>query len=340
MAMTKKERVRAAVTGQRPDHLPYSLWTHLPGIDLDPVRLADKTVEFYREYDIDVIKTMDNGMYAIEDLGCTVDYSEISKGGVARVTDTPIHAPQDWERIQVCDPGKGALARELYSLERLLEQVKNDDVPVIFTVFSPLTIADKVSNKQLLDHIAQGHGDLVKRALENIATTTASLSRRALELGADGVFFASQMSNYDRLSAELYREFGVPYDRMVLEACGQGWMNILHAHGSDIIFELLKDYPVQVFNWHIWESLPTLEAGQLLTGKCIMGGLNRTDITNRNKNAVIDQIYQCFRTLRGRSQILTPGCVIRYPLDSGMLHDIRRFKEEIEAALSARGLLD
>ena len=340
MSMTKKERVRAAVSGQQPDHLPYSLWTHFPGIDLDPVQLADKTVEFYREYDVDVIKTMKNGMYAIEDLGCTIDYSEISKGGVAKVIKTPIHGPEDWSSIQVCDPNKGSLARELYSLERLIEQLKGEEVPVVFTVFSPLTTADKVSNKQLLDHIARGYGDLIKVALEKIATTTAHLAQRALELGADGIFFASQMSNYDRMSSDLYQEYGVPYDLMVLNACNQGWMNTLHAHGNDIMFELLKNYPVQVFNWHIWESLPTLEEGQLLTGKCIMGGLNRTDITHRNKNAIIDQIYHCYRTLQGRNQILTPGCVIRYPLDSNMLHAVRQFKEEIENALIAHHYID
>ena len=32
--MTKRERIQAAVKGTKPDKLPYSLWTHLPGIDL------------------------------------------------------------------------------------------------------------------------------------------------------------------------------------------------------------------------------------------------------------------------------------------------------------------
>lgn len=25
------------------------------------------------------------------------------------------------------------------------------------------------------------------------------------------------------------------------------------------MFHILKDYPVQVFNWHAWESLPALD---------------------------------------------------------------------------------
>ena len=55
--MTKKERIQAAIAGEKPDKLPYSFWTHLPGIDLNPELLAEKTYEFYKKYDIDFIKT-------------------------------------------------------------------------------------------------------------------------------------------------------------------------------------------------------------------------------------------------------------------------------------------
>ena len=89
--MTKKERIQAAIAGEKPDKLPYSFWTHLPGIDLNPELLAEKTYEFYKKYDIDFIKTMNNGMYAIEDFGCEIDYSDIAKGGEAKVTKTPSH---------------------------------------------------------------------------------------------------------------------------------------------------------------------------------------------------------------------------------------------------------
>ena len=44
--LSKKERIRNAVEGRRCDRLPYAIWTHLPGIDMDPVRLAEET---YRE---------------------------------------------------------------------------------------------------------------------------------------------------------------------------------------------------------------------------------------------------------------------------------------------------
>ena len=80
---------------------------------MDPEKLAEESWSFYKKLDIDLIKTMNNGMYPIEDLGCEVDYSEIRKGGVAKLVSTPVHQVSDWDKIPVCDPGKGALAREL-----------------------------------------------------------------------------------------------------------------------------------------------------------------------------------------------------------------------------------
>lgn len=332
--MTKKERIQAAVNGSTPDHLPYSLWTHFPGIDLDPVLLAEKTYEFYQTYDVDFIKTMNNGMYAIEDFGCTVDYSDIETGGVARLVSTPVQAPEDWLSLKVCPVSEGSLKRELSSLKLLLDKVKADDVPVLFTVFSPITTADKLSGKTMLSHIREGHGDKVKKALEVIAETTAALAREAVRLGASGIFFASQMSSYNLMTEEEYREYGRPYDLQVLEASKDGWFNTLHAHGTQIMFELLKDYPVSVFNWHAWETLPNLDEAFCLTGKCLMGGLERMDITSRNRNAVQHQIFESFKQLKGRHQILTPGCVIRYPLDREMLNFVRSTKEFVEARMS------
>lgn len=333
--MTKKERIWAAVHEEQPDTLPYSFWTHLPGIDLDPEKLADATYQFYRTYDVDFIKTMNNGMYAIEDFGCEIDYSEVAKGGVAKVVKTPIATPQDWYGLKPCSVEEGSLARELKGLRRLLDKVKGEEVPVIFTIFSPLTIANKLSGNTLRQHISDGHGQAVHAALKVISQTTCDMARAVLELGADGIFFAAQSSTYDFMSIQEYQEYGVPYDLEVLAAADKGWMNTLHAHGGNIMFELLKDYPVQVFNWHAWETLPAVDEAAVMTGKCLMGGLKRTDITQRDRNAIQHQIYECYRMLGGRGQILTPGCVIRYPLDDETLAYVKQAKDLVERRMGA-----
>ncbi|MPN28215.1 hypothetical protein SDC9_175656 [bioreactor metagenome] len=156
------------------------------------------------------------------------------------------------------------------------------------------------------------------------------MAKEAIRLGADGIFFASQMSSYDVMDTELYLEYGKPYDLQVLEAAKEGWMNTVHAHGSNVMFDILSDYPANVFNWHAWETLPAIDEAKQLTGKCLMGGLNRTDITNCNRNAIRNQIYASYQLTGGRGLILTPGCVIRYPLNDAMLAYINTAKAFVE----------
>lgn len=336
MTMTKKERIKAAIKGEKVDRIPYSFWTHMPGTDLDPEAISQETYGFYKKYDLDFVKTMNNGMYAVEDFGCTVDYSEIVKGGVAKLTSSPIACASDWRKLKPTPPTEGSNARELLHLQLVLEKLKGEEVPVIFTVFTPLTIADKVSAGKVLSYIEGGHGSDVKAALEVITETTAQLAERAIEMGADGVFLASQMSSYDKCAGSQYLEYGKPYDLKVLKAAEKGWMNTIHCHGNNIMFDLLKDYPVQVFNWHAWETLPAIDEAYALTGKCLMGGLNRNDITAQNRGAIRHQIFQSFKLLEGRHLILTPGCVLRYPLDEAMLAFIGSARTEIEGLFNRR----
>ena len=327
--MNKFERIKAAIDGEVCDQVPYSIWSHLPGIDLDPVRLADETYNFFKKYDVDFVKTMNNGMYPIEDFDCEIDYSGIEKGGLAVMVTTPIINPEDWAKVGLLDIEQGALKRELYSLELLLKKV-DGEAPVVFTAFSPITIANKLSGNKLLEHIEAGYGEVIKAALEVITETTQELVKKSIEMGASGIFFATQLSSYNVTNEEIYREYGEPYDIKVLEAAKEGWFNILHAHGDNIMFNILKDYPVQVFNWHAYETLPEMDEARSMTGKTLMGGLMRMDITNGNRNEIMNQIYKSMKILGRRNLILTPGCVIRYPLDEAMLHFVREAKETIE----------
>ena len=64
-----------------------------------------------------------------------------------------------------------------------------------------------------------------------------------------------------------------------------------------------------------------------------MAGLERMDITEKHKNEIEHQIYETLRQTGGKKVILSPGCVIRYPLDTDMLSFVRKAKEEIEKAV-------
>ncbi|MCW5605878.1 MAG: uroporphyrinogen decarboxylase, partial [Burkholderiales bacterium] len=235
--MAKTERIRAALRGEAPDRPPYGFWTHMPGIDLDPERLATETAAFCARYDLDFIKSMPNGLYCVEDWGCVCDYSEIARGGVARVVRPAVAEPADWDRLARIDVTRGSFGRELAHLTKL-RHLADKDVPVLATVFSPLTIAAKLSNGACREHLAT-RPDAVSRALAVITETTCDFVRAAAGRGCAGVFLAIQEATRQAMDEETYRIFGEPWDRRVLEAArGAGcWFNAAHLHGEDVMFD-------------------------------------------------------------------------------------------------------
>lgn len=332
--MTKKELVKAAIEGKAMKQVPYAIWSHMPDVDRDVDAITERTYDFYKTYDVDLVKTMNNGMYSVEDFGCKVDFSDVPKGGVAKVVCTPIETGEEWLAIKEAPITEGALKRELTYLTKLLEKLDGEEVPVVFTVFSPITTANKLCAGKILEYIKEGYGPQIHEALKAITATTKKLVEKAIELGADGIFFASQMSSFTICDEDLFREYGAAYDMEVLNA-SKGWCNILHCHGTDIMFDVLKEYPVQIFNWHAWETLPTVEEVSHFLGKTIMGGIDRMDITNKRKNEVRHQIYETIKQTEGKHLILAPGYVIRYPLDERMLAYVKQVKDEVEKVLLA-----
>ena len=134
--MNHHERIAAALAGEEFDRIPYAFWSHFPDFDLDPNALATKTVDFYRAYDIDFVKTMPNGMYAVEDFGCRCDFSQICRGGVATIEETPVNSDDDWRMIEPLSMSAKAIRREITSFEMIRDAI-GEEVPILFTRVQP-----------------------------------------------------------------------------------------------------------------------------------------------------------------------------------------------------------
>lgn len=305
-------------------NIPYAFWSHMPKVDQDAILLAEKTYEFYCEHQISFIKTMNNGMYAIEDYGAIIDYSNVALGGVSQLVSSPISQMEDWGKIEYLNLDSGSMKRELDSLTKLLQLV-DGKAPVVMTVFSPLTIANKLIKGSLNKYMEAEDNRPFVAALERIADTTSNLCSKAIDIGASGVFFATQMCSKDVTTVDNYLKYGRPYDLIALKGASKGTFNILHMHGDQIMFDELKDYPVDVLNWHIWESAPSVSEAVKKTDKIILGGICRHDITTGNIEAVKEQISATLAATNGKNIIISPGCGIRHPYDKTMLHDIETF---------------
>ncbi|MCC6532034.1 MAG: uroporphyrinogen decarboxylase [Burkholderiales bacterium] len=318
--MEKHERVRAALRGEALDRPPYSFWTHLPGIDLDWQRLAEATAAFQSRYQLDFVKSMPNGFYCIEDWGARIDFSQIAAGGTGRVTHAPINRADDWQRIARVDVAQGAYGRELRHLEALVARL-GPNVPLLATVFSPLTIAAKLSRDAHRSHL-RAAPESVTGALETITAVTCEFVRAAIARGCAGMFFALQEATRAAFTEAEYARFGEPFDREVIAAADAagGWFNVLHLHGEDTHFDLVASYDATALNWHIGETPPSIEAYRARGGaRPIVGGLQRAHLTQCDRDAVGADLKRALDETRGRGILIAPACVIRHPVDETML---------------------
>jgi uroporphyrinogen decarboxylase len=321
--MKKSDRIRAALRSEKPDRVPFAFWTHRPDIDLEPDKLAVATAEFARKLDLDFVKSMPNGFYCVEDWGCGIDWSEIAGGGAGFVTRPAVSTPADWRKLAVLDVHAGALARELRYLSLLVREL-GPDVPVLATVFSPMTIANKLSNGAHRRHL-DTHADDVAAGLNVITQVTCEFTRAAIAVGCAGIFFATQDATFQLFEATTYRRHAEADDHRVLYAARDagGWFNALHMHGDDILFDALRDYPVDALNWHIGETPPSIaDYRSSKGGRCVLGGLQRGFITQRNLDAVMRDVDTTLAHTGGRGIIISPACVIRHPVDEQLLIDV------------------
>jgi uroporphyrinogen decarboxylase len=217
--------------------------------------------------------------------------------------------PSDWQKLKTLHPKAGHLGAQLRALELIREGLRGS-TPFIQTIFSPLSQArNLVGAEHLPVHLRQHPAEL-KAALAVITETTLRFLEEAKHTKLDGIFYAVQMATPRLLSAAEYREFGEPYDRKILEAAGDGWLNVLHLHGEPVMFDLLTTYPVQVLNWHDRETPPSLAEGQKLFPGAVCGGLRQWETMVRGTpDGVNAEARAALKETKGRHFILGTGCV-------------------------------
>jgi uroporphyrinogen decarboxylase len=329
VAVNKRERVYAALEGQPVDRVPLSLWRHFHKQDQTPDGLASVTLEFYKKYDFDLIKLTPSGFYAIEDWGAQVVLSK-SDDEPPTLKKPVIKKPEEWRNLTTLSSTTGSYGQTLEAVKHLADQLDKDDVPVLMTVFSPLTIAYKLAGDALLDHL-QNYPTDVHIGLATIAETTSRFADLALEAGADGIFFASQLSRADLLTAEMCQTFVVRYDLIALARVKlQPVPLVLHLHGENPHFETVNQYPAHAVSWHNHETGPSIPEALQLTDKTLMTGLDLTTLEKGTPAEVVAQAREVIAQTGGRRLILAPACVISPAIPSKNLQALVELDRSIE----------
>jgi uroporphyrinogen decarboxylase len=296
------------------------LWWHYPEIDDRPELLAEAIIRDYRTYDLDFVKMMPSGVYGVEDWGCRVgDPDPVI--GFKRLQAGPIRGPEDWRTITPRGPDQGARARELRCLDLVRKALP--EAVILQTIFSPLTTAAKLAGRELLlEHIRARESEVMP-ALEAIARTEETYINACLELGASGIFLATQFAGDNLLSATEHDRWCAPFEIQLLDSLrGRSEFSILHLHGQAISLDRFIGYPVAALSWED-ESLTMLE-GRRRFPVVVVGGLDRTGwIMSAPPEVVRAKTRALLEEMGPERFILAPGCVMALRTPSANLRAVR-----------------
>jgi uroporphyrinogen decarboxylase len=306
---TKRERLSATIAGEIVDRPPVALWRHFPVDDQQPETLSEATVAFQRDFDFDFVKVSPASSFCLRDWGAKDEWRGDPEG-TRDYTAHPVMDPEDWRRLRPLAPASGSLGDQLACLA-VLQQTFGEDVPYIQTIFSPLSQAKNLAGgERLLEHLRRDPQS-VEAGLKTIAATTAGFIQEALKTGISGVFFAVQHASFGLLDREAFHRFGESYDLPVLEAAKGLWLNVLHLHGSSLMFDVATRYPASVVNWHDRDTAPSLEQGKRSVHGAVCGGLSRWETVVLGTPAVVEaQARDSIRSVQARGLILGTGCVV------------------------------
>ncbi len=208
-----------------------------------------------------------------------------------------------WNTVTLVN--RKALDDQVDSLHVVAKQL-GFGVPVIQTVFSPLTVAGYLvgKNSSRVVRELRKHPDLVRPVLDRIAEALVDFSQRSIVAGAAGIFYA--ISGYTSRDA-------MPEDQAVLSQLPQqAWFNVLHLCGSKLHFDLVNEMPSQVVSWSIHNlGTPTLSQGRNLSGRAVMGGLGqRKSLLYGPPAEVQAEAKRAIADTGGRGLLLAPGCSV------------------------------
>jgi len=297
--MTKAERVDRSVAGLEVDRPPVSFWYHF-GVQHAPgERIAEVSLEFFRSYDLDWLKLMNDYFYPMP-----TGALEISSA-------------HDLNRLKRFEPRDTVWAEQLKAVSIVARQMDRTAY-VIDTVFEPWQVLLRNLVGEHLDELVEQAPQAVLDALDIITDNLIAYCRESLRLGSRGIFL-STFGSSKRMPRERYGKFAKPFVKRIFEAIrDSGPLNTAHVHDIGIYVDDALDFPVPILSYEDRHpSNPDIPHMRERFSGTIMGGLDKDRITRVTPAEAIRNAQEGMR-LGGRTRLLlAPGCSFPTWLDPG-----------------------
>jgi len=307
-----KTRVKAALAMGVADRAPVGAWGHTYREEWSPEDLASITIDRARKFGWDFVKFQPRASSFAEAFGSVYKPAGHRLKGPVLVK-AAVEELDDWKKIALVNAK--ALQDQVESIGMVAREL-GEGVPVIQTVFSPITVGGYLVGKSKARVVRElrKNPELVRPALDRIAEALVDFSRRSVEAGAAGIFYAiSGYASKDAMAESVYRELLLPYDVSVLRQLpAEAWFNVVHLCGSNLNFALARDMPAQAISWSVHnQGNPSLAEGREIGGRPVMGGLGqRASLLYGPPAEVEAEARNAVEETGGRGLLLAPGCSV------------------------------
>jgi uroporphyrinogen decarboxylase len=144
--------------------------------------------------------------------------------------------------------------------------------------------------------------------LNRITKTFTQFCLKALDAGANGIFFATKWATKDLLTWEEYTELGAAYEMQMLNALNhRGAIVVLHVCGERTYLENMLDYQVDAISYDFFsDAAVDPESVVSRTGKQVIGGID-PELLGKDPKATADKCKK-YKTID--KWIAGPSCVV------------------------------
>lgn len=290
--MNKIERVDRVLKGEDVDYPPISLWYHFGVQHAGGEQFARIILEYFKHYDFDYLKVMN-------------DYYYPAPKGLETV-----RTKEDLQKFTAFDVERWEWSEQFKALRIISRELKGRAY-FIETVFDPWQSIRRSVAGENMEHLAKNEPEALHAALATVTENLISYSRKALEIGAAGIFMSVPAAK-EIVSREIFLAFVKPYAEKVFAAIADlGRMNTAHIHGAELYMDDCLDFPVNLFNW--WDrgpQGPAMEHVKQRIAGCVMGGIDQTLLTRRSPAFLKAHVAEGVALGGGRRFFIANGCSI------------------------------
>ncbi len=313
--MDKKKRVLAALEGKMEalDRPPVSIWYHFGTQFLEGKKAGELEAEFFRHYDLDFLKMMN-------------DYPWPLPHGLSSV-----ETPEELDLFRRLDMGEHSFHQQLSALRTAVRLVGRRGF-VIDTVFNPFGIARRTLKKNAVRFLREAPRKMMDW-LSLCAENLTAYIRASAGTGIGGVFFSVNGADADLLSDEEFDRFVKPFDLRVLEAARSvGPLLVGHIHGKKLKMERILSYPVAALNWSHMRDNEDLASMRRRSPLCFIGGMDEIGTSQLTPGEIMGSVIAAAEQSRGGGFMAGPGCAVPADVSPDLIRAPRLAVEKMKRA--------